>query len=131
MVFDTLFGVDEQGAAQPQMLDGYTTEPDGLTWTLSVAVRPDCSTTAPPCSPGTAWPASSAGGCSDAFGQALAAATNDLSAPDDRTIRFRLKRAVPICCRTRWPIPTNTMAAMMPERLANTPATCADHRDGG
>ena len=34
MVFDTLFGLDEAGTAQPQMLAGYAAEPDGLTWTL-------------------------------------------------------------------------------------------------
>jgi len=36
MVFDTLFGVDEAGRVQPQMLAGSTTAPDGLTWTLTL-----------------------------------------------------------------------------------------------
>ena len=36
MVYDTLFAMDEAGVAQPQMLAGATTEPDGLTWTLTL-----------------------------------------------------------------------------------------------
>ena len=121
MVFDTLFGVDEQGAAQPQMLDGYVTEPDGLTWTLSLrpgllfhdgspVLARDCVASI------RRW------WVGDAFGQALAAATDDLSAPDDRTIRFRLKRPFHLL-PDALAHPTNTMAAIMPERLANTPAT--------
>lgn len=36
MVFDSLFAMDAQGRAQPSMLEGFTTEPDGLTWTLTL-----------------------------------------------------------------------------------------------
>jgi peptide/nickel transport system substrate-binding protein len=32
----------------------------------------------------------------DAFGETLMATTDELSAPDDRTIRFRLKRPFPL-----------------------------------
>ncbi len=35
MVHDTLFAMDDAGVARPQMLAGYTTEPDGLTCTLT------------------------------------------------------------------------------------------------
>ena len=121
MVFDTLYGVDEQGAVQPQMIEGAVTEPDGLTWTLTL--RPglrfhdgepvlgrDCVASI------KRW------WIGDAFGQALAAATNELSAPDDRTIRFRLKAPFHLL-PDALAHPTNTMAAIMPERLANTPAT--------
>ena len=121
MVFDTLFGVDEQGAVQPQMLDGYVTEPGGLTWTLTLrpgllfhdgtpVLARDCVASI------RRW------WVSDAFGQALAAATDEVSAPDDRTIRFRLKRPFHLL-PDALAHPTNTMAAIMPERLANTPAT--------
>ncbi len=121
MVFDTLFGVDEQGTVQPQMLSGYTTEPDGLTWTLTLrpglmfhdgtpVLARDCVASIK-----RWWVA-------DAFGQALAAATNDLAAADDTTIRFRLKTPFHLL-PDALAHPTNTMAAIMPERLANTPAT--------
>ena len=36
MVFDTLYGVDEAGAVQPQMVEGHTTSEDGLTWSLTL-----------------------------------------------------------------------------------------------
>ena len=57
----------------------------------------------------------------DAFGQALAAATDELSAPTDKVIKFRLKhrfRLLPEALAH----PTNLMAAIMPERLAKTSA---------
>ena len=121
MVFDTLFAVDEQGVVQPQMLDGAATEPDGLTWTLTLrpgllfhdgtpVLARDCVA-----SIRRWWVA-------DSFGQALAAATDEVSAPDDRTIRFRLKRPFHLL-PDALAHPTNTMAAIMPERLANTPAS--------
>ena len=121
MVFDTLFGVDEAGTVQPQMLDGYTTEPDGLTWVLTLrpglmfhdgtpVLARDCVASI------KRW------WVNDAFGQALAAATAEVSAPDDNTIRFRLKAPFHLL-PDALAHPTNTMAAVMPERLATTPAT--------
>ena len=59
-------------------------------------------------------------GAADAFGQALMAATDDLSAPNDKTVVFRLKRPFPLLPQALAK-PTNLMAVIMPERLANTP----------
>jgi peptide/nickel transport system substrate-binding protein len=57
----------------------------------------------------------------DAFGQALMAKTDELSAPDDKTIQFRLKAPFPLL-----PLALGKVAVpvcpMMPERLANTDA---------
>jgi len=120
MVFDTLFAMDEAGVAQPQMLAGYTTEPDGLTWTLMLRDGLRFHDDAPVLARDAVasiqrwW-------VNDAFGQALAAATEELSAPDDRTIRFRLKRRFHLL-PDALAHPTNTMAVIMPERLARTPA---------
>jgi peptide/nickel transport system substrate-binding protein len=36
LVFDTLYGVDTNWAAQPQMVEGHQIEEDGLTWTLTL-----------------------------------------------------------------------------------------------
>jgi len=121
MVFDTLFGVDEAGAAQPQMLAGYATEPDGLTWTLTLRDGLRFHDGSPVLARDAVasirrwW-------VSDSFGQALAAATDELSAPDDRTIRFRLRRRFHLL-PDALAHPTNTMCAIMPERLASTPAS--------
>jgi peptide/nickel transport system substrate-binding protein len=34
MVYDTLFGLDDKGVIRPQMVDKYTTSPDGRVWTF-------------------------------------------------------------------------------------------------
>jgi peptide/nickel transport system substrate-binding protein len=120
MVFDTLFAMDADGRAQPQMLSGYTTEADGLTWTLTL--RPglkfhDGSTVLARDAVASIqrWQVN------DAFGQALAAATAELTAPSDTEIKFRLKYRFHLL-PDALAHPTNTMAAIMPERLAKTPA---------
>ncbi len=121
LVYDMLFGVDEAGAIQPQMLEGYTTSTDGLTWTLTLrpglkfhdntpVLARDCVASI------QRW------WVQDAFGQALALATADLSAPDDKTIVFRLKYKFHLL-PDALAHPTNTMAVMMPERLAKTPSS--------
>jgi peptide/nickel transport system substrate-binding protein len=119
MVFDTLFAWDENGVARPQMLAGHTTDADGLTWTLTlrdglmfhdgtkVLARDAVASI-------KRW------WINDAFGQALAVATDEISAPDDKTIRFRLKRRFPLL-PDALAHPTNTMAVIMPERLATVP----------
>ncbi|MCO6419512.1 ABC transporter substrate-binding protein, partial [Siccirubricoccus sp. KC 17139] len=57
----------------------------------------------------------------DALGQALLDATDELSAPDDRTIRFRLKKPFPLLPAALGKI-SSPMPAMLPERLANVDA---------
>ena len=36
LVFDTLYGIDTNWAAQPQMVAGHQVEENGLTWTLTL-----------------------------------------------------------------------------------------------
>ena len=121
MVFDTLYG--QTGPANgfkvtPQMVAGHTVDDDGKLWKLTLrdglkfhdgtpVLARDCVASI------QRW------GKRDAFGQALLQRTAELSAPDDKTIQFRLnkpfallpdalgKSAVAIC-------------AIMPERLAKT-----------
>ena len=121
MVYDTLFALDEAGVPQLQMLAGSTVEPDGLTWTLTLRDGLLFHDNTPVRGRDVVasirrW------GTLDAFGQALLAATDDLSAPSDTTVRFRLKRRFDLLPMA-LAHPTNTMAAIMPERLAATPAT--------
>ena len=118
MVFDTLFAMDDAGVARPQMLEGYTTEPDGLTWTLTLREGLLFHDGTPVLARDVVaslkrwW-------VIDAFGQSLAAATDELSAPSDRQIKFRLKRKFHLLPEA-LAHPTNIVAAIMPERLANT-----------
>ena len=118
MVFDTLYGMDSQYKAVPQMVAGAVTENDGRTWTLTLRdgllfhdgtpVRGrDCV-------------ASVRRYCvRDPFGQVLAAVTDEISAPDDRTIRFRLKKPFHLLPDVLASTPL-FMPAIMPERLADT-----------
>jgi peptide/nickel transport system substrate-binding protein len=118
MVFDTLFGMDSQYQIQPQMLAGVVTAPDGKQWDLTLrdglvfhdgtkVLAKDCVASI------KRWSAR------DGLGTLLMQATDELSAPDDRTIRFRLNRPfskLPYALgKTSTP-----MCAMMPERLAST-----------
>ena len=58
-------------------------------------------------------------GVRDAFGQGLMAATDELSAPDDQTILFRLKRPFPLL-PDALSKSGSTMCPIIPERLALT-----------
>jgi peptide/nickel transport system substrate-binding protein len=120
MVFDTLFGMDSAYQIQPQMLDGYVVEDDGKRWKLrlrdgllwhdgeKVTAR-DCVASIRRWAP------------RDGIGALLMARTDELSATDDRTIQFRLKKPFHILPYALGKIST-PMCAMMPERLANTDA---------
>jgi peptide/nickel transport system substrate-binding protein len=118
MVFDTLFGMDSEYQIQPQMLEGYSVEDDGRRWRLTLrdgllwhdgekVLARDCVASV------RRWAAR------DAVGGLLMARTNELAAPDDRTIQFRLKRPFRLLPYAFGKIST-PMCAMMPERLART-----------
>jgi peptide/nickel transport system substrate-binding protein len=120
VIFDTLFGQDSEFKAQPQMVDGVDTAADGKTWRLTLraglkfhdntpVLARDCVASI------NRW------GKRDAFGQALMAATDALSAADDKTIVFRLKRPFPLLPDALGKV-AGIMCAIMPERLANTDA---------
>ncbi len=120
MVFDTLYGTDANFQAQPQMVAGHTVENDGKLWTLTLR-------------PGLMWHDGTpvlARDCAasirrwakrDAMGDALMAATDELSTPDDKTLVFRLKRPFPLLPDALGKA-GSPMPAMMPERLAKTDA---------
>ncbi len=120
MVFDTLYGMDSAYRATPQMVAGHVVEADGLRWTLTLrdglrwhdgapVLARDCVASL------KRW------GSRDTFGQALLSATDELSAPDDKRIVFRLKRPFPLL-PDALAKPGVFMPAMMPERLAATDA---------
>jgi peptide/nickel transport system substrate-binding protein len=118
LIFDTLFGMDSAYQIQPQMLAGVATENAGKLWKLTLrdglVFHDGQKVTARDCVASIRrWAAR------DALGGTLMATTDELAAPDDRTIQFRLKKPFP-----RLPYAlgkTSTpMCAMMPERLALT-----------
>jgi peptide/nickel transport system substrate-binding protein len=118
MVFDTLYGCDVGYGVSPQMLEGDAVEADGRLWRLML--RPGLlwhdgeRVTARDCVASLRrWAAR------DPLGGRLMAATDELSAPDDRTIQFRLNKPFPLL-RDVLGKPAAYMPAMMPERLAAT-----------
>ena len=122
MVFDTLYGLNDAYEVSGQMVAGHVVEDDGRRWRLTL--RPDLEwhdgtpVLARDCVASIRrW------GAKDTFGQALLAATDALTALDDRTILFRLKRPFPLLADALAKAGVY-MPAMMPERLALTdPAT--------
>jgi peptide/nickel transport system substrate-binding protein len=117
-VYDTLFGTDENLQPHPQMVAGHVVEDDGLTWKLTLrdglqfhdgskVLARDCVASL------KRW------GARDAFGQVVMEVTNELSAPNDKTIVFRLKRPFPLLPLALGRA-SSLVPAIMPERLANT-----------
>ena len=119
-VFDTLYGIDAAYAAQPQMVAGHTVEDDGKLWRLTLrpgltfhdgtpVLARDCVSSI------NRW------GKRDAMGQTLMAYTDELSAPDDRTVQFRLKKPFALLPDALGKA-GSSICAIMPERLARTDA---------
>jgi peptide/nickel transport system substrate-binding protein len=118
LVFDTLYGLDTDFNAHPQMAAGHTVDEDWRLWRITLRDGLRFHDGAPVLARDAVasirrW------GVRDNFGQALMAATDELSAPDDRTLQFRMKRPFPLLPDalakvSPYPCP------IMPERLART-----------
>jgi peptide/nickel transport system substrate-binding protein len=120
MVFDTLYGLDERFAVQPQMVEGHAFEDHGAgrgTWTLRL--RPGLLFhNGAPVRAADAVASIRRWAARDSFGQNLLAAADEIAAVDDRTLRLRMNRRFPV---TRA---LANSALVMPEHLALTdPAT--------
>ncbi|MBV8915227.1 MAG: ABC transporter substrate-binding protein, partial [Acetobacteraceae bacterium] len=118
MVFDTLYGMDADYRATPQMVEGHVVDDGGKIWTLRLrdgllwhdgerVLARDCTASI------RRWAKR------DPLGEALMAATDELSAPDDRTLRFRLNRPFALLPDALGKAPS-PMPAMMPQRLAES-----------
>src|ERR1700730_4258388 len=116
LVFDTLYGIDTNWNAQPQMIEGHQVHEEGLLWTLTLrdglrfhdkepVLARDVVASIRRFAPRIS------------FATALMAATEELSSPDDRTVRFRLKRPFPHLPEALAG-PGANVPAIMPERLA-------------
>jgi peptide/nickel transport system substrate-binding protein len=115
MIYDQLFGLDAGFRPQPQMLDGYRTDNDGLVWELTLrdglvfhdkipVLARDCVASV------LRW------GKRDSYGSALLDRTDEITASSDRMIRIRLKK--PFCLLPEALAQPNCV--MMPERVAKT-----------
>ncbi|TBR29404.1 MAG: ABC transporter substrate-binding protein, partial [Reyranella sp.] len=118
MVYDTLFAVDDKLEVKPQMVDKWEVSPDKLTYTLTLrdglewhdgkpVTAEDCVASI------KRW------GARDAMGQKLMAVTSDLTAPDDKTIKFVLKQPYGLLLYSLGK-PGSNVPFMMPKSVAST-----------
>jgi peptide/nickel transport system substrate-binding protein len=118
LVFDTLFGIDTRFRSSPQMAEGAVSEDGGRVWRIvlrdgltfhdgSRVLARDAVVSI------RRW------GGRDAFGQSLLEATDEITAPDDKAIVIRLKRAFPLLPDALAKA-SPSMCPIMPERLAVT-----------
>ncbi len=116
-VFDTLFAYDAQFAVQPQMVEAVKKESDGLTWEFTLrdglkfhdgerVLARDCVATI------------NRFVKRDSFGQAMIKRVAEISAPTDKTIRFRMNKPFPLLPNAL----AQVYCAIMPTRLAETDA---------
>jgi peptide/nickel transport system substrate-binding protein len=120
LVFDTLYGIDTDWTAQPQMVERHQVEEDGLIWTLTLRDGLRFHDKEPVLARDVVASIRRFA-ARISLANALMAATEELSAPDDRTVRFHLKRPFPHLPEALAG-PGGNVPAIMPERLAaNSP----------
>jgi peptide/nickel transport system substrate-binding protein len=123
MVFDQLYGLDDALRPQPQMAEGHSVEDDGrrVTIRLREGLR---FHDGEPVRARDVVASLRRWAVRDQFGQTIMAITDELSAPDDHTVVFRLRRRFPLLfdalAKTSPPV-----FFVMPERIARTEPTAA------
>lgn len=120
MIYDTLYSLDADGNAQPQMVESETVSPDLREWTFTLREGMTWHDGAPVTANDviaslTRW------GQRDGFGRQMFAAVRTAEALDAKT--FRLTFSEPFgMVRDGFAKPSTSPAFIMPERVANTPA---------
>jgi peptide/nickel transport system substrate-binding protein len=120
MVFDTLYGMDNDYQPHPQMASGHEMDPDGLRWVITLRdqlVFHDGS----PVRAQDAVASLQRWALRDLMGKSLMEATAELTALNDKQLQFKLKKPFPLLLHALGR-QTGSMAAVMPERLAKGPA---------
>jgi peptide/nickel transport system substrate-binding protein len=117
LMFDTLYGMDNDYAPHPQMVAGHVVSEDGLQWdlTLREGLRFHDGT---PVLARDAVASIQRWWRRDAFGAVLATRTDEISAPSDSVIRFRLKKSFALLPDALAVI--ISVPVVMPERIART-----------
>ncbi len=120
LVFDQLYGLDDSLQPQPQMVAGHVVEDDGRTWRMTLREGMTFHDGTPVLAR-DAVASIERWARNDPFGQNVRAVTDELSAPSDRVLQFRLKKPFPLL--TAALAKPSSYCPVMPERLARTPAS--------
>jgi peptide/nickel transport system substrate-binding protein len=123
MVYDQLFALDSKGIAQPQMVDTHGVSADGMTHRFTLREGLAFHDGAP-VRAADAVASIRRWSQRDIVGRALAAATASMDVVDDRTFTITLSRPFALVTEA-LARPTASALFVMPERIANTPATTA------
>jgi len=118
MVWDTLYGSDDKLQPQRQMVESEEVSSDGLTWTFRLRSGLKFHDGEPVLAKDVAaslnrWAAR------DLMGQMLKAMQQELTAIDDRTVKWVLKKPYPKMLLALGKVSTQ-VAFIMPERIAQT-----------
>ena len=121
MVFDTLYAQDAQYRAQPEMVAGHQIDDDAKRWTLTLrdGLRFHDGT---PVLARDVVASLKRWGAADPAGRALFSVVAEITAPSDSTVVVRMRQSYRLLPDVLGKI-APSMACIMPERLANTPAT--------
>ena len=120
MVYDTLFGLDENFNVQPQMIDTYTMSDDGMNYTFTLREglkwHDGTPVTAQDCVASLKrW------GAKDGMGQKLLAATATLETVDDKTFKLQLKEPFGMVLLALAKITSNVPFMMKAEHAMTSP----------
>lgn len=119
MCYDTLYGVDDALNPHPQMAAGHVVEDDGKRWRITLRDGLKFHDGEPVRARDVVasirrW------GRVDTFGQLLMAVTDEISAPSDKEIVFRLRTPFPLLPNALGKS-TSFVPVIMPERLITDP----------
>ena len=118
MIYDTLFGTDENGAVKPQMVDTWQVSPDKLTYTFKLRRGLTFHDGAPVTGEDVAasiqrWSKR------DAMGSAMATFVDTMDAPAPDTFRIKLKEPCGFVIEALGK-PSSNVPFIMPKRIAST-----------
>ncbi|HEY9274584.1 MULTISPECIES: ABC transporter substrate-binding protein [Achromobacter] len=121
MIYDTLFGTDEAGKVQPQMVEKWESSPDQRVWTFTLrdglAFHDGSSVTSADVIASLKRWASR-----DTMGGTLARVVESYEAVDDKTFRIKTRDPYGIMLDALGK-PSSNVPFIMPKRIADTPGT--------